>query len=372
VGNGGRAGVSDPRALPFDVVIAASHLRYDGVWQRPQQLLSRVARHVPVLFIEEPFASGDDGERIISHGALDVLRPLRRLPHDAPIDAATIESARRWAAGRRVLVWMYTPMMRALVEAFADATIVYDCMDELAAFDFAPPEMKARDLELAARADLIFAGGRSLYLAREQFGQKVRLYPSAVEFEHFAAASRMAPHPMLRALAPPIYGYFGAIDERIDRDVVAALAGDANVVMIGPIVKVSPSAFARSPRLHFTGQVDYALLPSFLAGFDVAIMPFARNASTANISPTKTPEYLASGKPVVSTTVADVTARYGDVVSFADGPDNFVAAARTVLDNPDPAKRARGVALARQSGWDATVEAMLADAAKAAASVSAG
>jgi UDP-galactopyranose mutase len=194
----------------------------------------------------------------------------------------------------------------------------------------------------------------------------VRLYPSAVEFEHFAAARTMAPHPLLRSLAPPIYGYFGAIDERIDRDVVARLASDANVVMIGPIVKVAPSSFLRSPRLHFTGQVGYDELPAFLAGFDVAIMPFARNAATANISPTKTPEYLASGKPVVSTTIADVTARYGDVVSFADGPDTFAAAARAALDQPDPGRRERGIALARESGWDATVDAMLDDAARAA------
>ncbi|MGP6159809.1 MAG: glycosyltransferase [Vulcanimicrobiaceae bacterium] len=347
--------------MNFECVVAGSHLRFGGVWQRPQQLLTRIARRVPVLFIEEPFLGAADRNELEHHGSLTLLRPVRRTLGAERIDARTLDAARAWVAQRRALVWLYTPMMLALADGFGAAPLVYDCMDELAAFDFAPPEMAERERELLARADLVFTGGRSLYARRRALGAKVKLFPSGVEFEHFARAQTLRPHPLFSNLAGPVWGYFGAIDERIDIAVLDALAKlDGNLVLVGPIVKISPAILPRRPNVHFTGQLDYALLPELLAGFHVAIMPFAHNAATANISPTKTPEYLAGGKPVVSTPVADVVADYAGVVTIADTPEAFARACREALA-PNPQRVADGIERARSAGWDAIVAALWSD-----------
>jgi UDP-galactopyranose mutase len=343
--------------MDFDCIVAGSHLRYDGVWQRPQQLLSRLAQRVPVLVVEEPFLGAHDGEHRETHGALEVLRPIRT-SFDVPrVDARTLAAVAAWTGARRPLLWLYSPMLLALADGFPGSPLVYDCMDELAAFAFAPPEMKARERDLLDRAALIFAGGRSLYEARKALGPKVRLYPSGVEFDHFARAASIAPHPLFAHLPKPIYGYFGVIDERLDLDVLAALAdSDAQTVMVGPVVKIDPAVLPRRANVHFTGAVPYADLPAFLAGFDVALLPFARNEATANISPTKTPEYLAGGKPVVSTPIADVVADWGDVVWVASTPGDFAAACAAAAAQPDRTRADRASDRARGAGWDAIVE----------------
>jgi len=361
--------------MTFDCILVGSHLRFDGVWQRPQQIITRLARRVPVLFIEEPFAASADadqpsraaaGEPLPAAAAIDesvaaglwVMRPHRRSLGGALIDARTIAAARGWAGARRPLIWLYTPMMNALAEAFPTAPVVYDCMDDLAAFAFAPPAMREREASLLAGADLIFAGGRSLYEKRRSLGPRVRLYPSGVEFDHFAAARSLPPHPLFANLPHPICGYIGAVDERIDFAAIEAVAdAGAQVALIGPVVKIDPRDLPRRTDIHFTGQLPYAELPALLAGLDVALMPFALNAATASISPTKTPEYLAAGKPVVSTPVADVVADYGDVVTIAAGPDAFAQAAMAAAV-PDLARVARGSERARNAGWDALVTRM--------------
>lgn len=347
--------------MTFDCIVVGSHLRFDGVYQRPQHIVTRLGAHVPVLFVEEPFVAGDDRNEIRAVGGVSVLRPKRRIPCDPPIDRSTIEAVAAWVDGRRPLVWLYTPMMLELAEAFAAAPLVFDCMDELSAFAFAPPALLEREAALLERADAIFTGGRSLFERRRALGERVKLYPSGVEFEHFASARSIGPHPLLAALTKPICGYVGVVDERIDLASLEALAErDCNVVLVGPIVKIDPAVLPRRTNVHFTGQLPYALLPTILAGFDVALMPFARNAATANISPTKTPEYLAAGLPVVSTPIADVVASYGDVVTIAADPAAFADAALAAAV-PDPARIAAGSARARAVGWDAIVARMWAD-----------
>jgi glycosyltransferase involved in cell wall biosynthesis len=364
--------------MTFDCILVGSHLRFDGVWQRPQQIVTRLARRVPVLFVEEPFAAAADADEPfgVPAGAggpvaaaaaagkperlagLSVLRPRRRAPDDQRIDGRTVAAAQAWVGARRPLIWLYTPMMNALAEAFPAAPVVYDCMDDLAAFAFAPPAMGEREAALLAGADLIFAGGRSLYEKRRALGPQVRLYPSGVEFDHFAAARSLPPHALFANLPHPICGYVGAIDERIDFEAIDALANaGAQVALIGPVVKIDPRALPRRTNVHFTGQQPYAELPALLAGIDVALMPFALNAATASISPTKTPEYLAAGKPVVSTPISDVVADYGDVVTIAAEPAAFAQAAIAAAA-PDPVRIARGSERARNAGWDALVTRM--------------
>ncbi len=339
-------------------IVVGSHLRFDGVWQRPQQIATRLAARVPLLFVEEPFAASEDRDELRTFGGVTVLRPRRREPNGAVADARACATVRAWIAERTACVWFYTPMMLPLVDAAPGAPIVYDCMDELAAFDFAPPELTRREADLLARARTIFCGGRSLYEKRRGLGSRVSLEPSGVEFEHFAAARTLRPHGILANLAHPIGGYIGVIDERIDTSLLETLADRAfEVVLVGPVVKIDPAILPQRTNVHFTGQIDYAMLPQFLAGFDVALMPFALNAATANISPTKTPEYLAAGVPVVSTRIADVVASYGDVVAIADDATTFAdAALAAVTTSAD--RIAAGVARARDVGWDAIVERM--------------
>ncbi len=342
----------------FEAIVAGSHLRFDGVWQRPQQLLSRLATRVPVLFVEEPFLAGVERNALEECEGVSVLRPLRREGGAAPVDGATLEGVRDWLAGRKPLVWLYTPIMLALGEAFPDAPLVYDCMDDLASFAFAPPAMRARERELLERADVVFAGGRSLFEARRERARSVVLFPSGVDVEHFAAAREVAPHPLFAHLPGPSFGYFGVIDERLDIAVVHELAAQAcQLVLVGPVVKIDPAVLPRAPNVHFTGQVDYADLPAYLAGFDVALLPFALNDATRNISPTKTPEYAAGGKPIVGTPVPDVVADWSDVVRIASTPAEFSAACFAALA-PDAVRIERGIARARERSWDALVAAM--------------
>jgi len=343
-------------AMEFDCLVVGSHLRFDGVWQRPQQIVTRLGAHVPVLFVEEPFVADAVRDDIVPHGDVSVLRPQR--PHYAyGVDDATLARVREWVGTRRALVWLYTPMMLGIADALPQAPLVYDCMDELAAFDFAPPELRERERTLCDRAALVFCGGPSLYEARRGLGTKARLAPSGVEFEHFARAA--APHPLFANLPRPIFGYVGVIDERIDVPTIEALAErDAQVALIGPLAKIDAATLPRRPNVHFTGRMPYASLPSLLAGIDVAIMPFATNAATRYISPTKTPEYLAAGKPVVSAPIADVIARYGDVVTIARTPEDFADACLAVACAPDAERRARGIERARGDGWDALVARM--------------
>lgn len=345
----------------FDVIVAGLHLRYDGVRQRPQHVLSRLAQRVPVIVLEEPLRAEEDRDEVREVDGLTVVRPLRRAwARDA--DAQALATVRALCAGRTPLVWLYTPLMLPLADAFPGAPLAYDCMDDLAAFAFASPELREYEASLLRRAGVVFAGGRTLYERRETENPNVRLYPSGVDVRHFARAVEVAPHPLLRDLDHPIYGYTGVLDERIDYTIVRALAdADANSVFVGPLAKINPAMLPRSARVHFTGAMPYHTLPALLAGMDVAIMPFALNEATRSISPTKTPEYLAAGKPVVSTRVPDIVADYADIVTFADGPDEFIALCARVARQTDLLSIERGRERVRGMGWDETVARMWRD-----------
>lgn len=356
-----------PRAF-----VAGLHLRWDGVWQRPHHLLTRLARRLPVIVVEEPFAGEHDRDEITRDGGVTIIRPIRRRGWSLPlVDADAIGTARALVGdgAEPVGVWLYTPMMLELADAFAASPLVFDCMDDLAAFDGAPDGVAERDRRLVARADVVFAGGFSLYERRKSAGPKVRCYPSGVEFERFAAD--VAPHPLPAELPSPVFGYVGVIDERIDIDLVVALADafpHGHVLLVGPVVKIDPAVLPRRPNIHFTGIVPYASLPSFMNAVDVAIMPFARNRATENISPTKTLEYFAARRPVLSTPIADVVREYAGIALIAEGRAAFVAAARDAL-RPDPPRIERGEAAARAQNWDVIADRMWQDVMSATAAV---
>jgi UDP-galactopyranose mutase len=262
------------------------------------------------------------------------------------------------------LLWVYAPMATVYAEHLQPVATVYDCMDELTLFKDAPPQLHEREAALLEAADVVFTGGHSLYEAKRELHPNVHVFPSSVEAEHFAAARGGLPEPADQAPIPrPRLGFFGVLDERLDLDLVGALADarpEWQLVFCGPVTKIDPATLPRRPNIHWLGPKPYAELPAYLAGWDVALMPFASNDATRFISPTKTLEYLAAGRPVVSTPVRDVVRPYGEdgLVLVAEGADGFAAAIEAALARGGEAELARVDELLAQTSWDRTWEQM--------------
>jgi glycosyltransferase involved in cell wall biosynthesis len=360
-----------PESARFPIVVH-SHLRWSFVWQRPQQTHSRLASRHPILFVEEPSRSSDaDVDRLRIREAqpnLLVVEPcLSERVSTSRTDEARVHTLLREALPApirakfaRAAHWLYTPLMTPQVDAFAEPmAVVYDCMDELSKFDFASPEIPERERELIRRADLVFTGGYELYLSKRALHPRVRFFGCGVDFDHFRSAASSQPPADLQAIRGPRLGYVGVIDERLDYELIGRLAEarpDCNVVMIGPVVKVDPSKLPRAANIHYLGARPYEQLPAYLSGFSVCLMPFAMNEASAFINPTKTLEYLATGKPVVSTPVRDVVRLFSEVVSVADR-DGFPSAVEAALlsggRNPQ-----RAVEVARSNSWERIVGEM--------------
>jgi glycosyltransferase involved in cell wall biosynthesis len=258
----------------------------------------------------------------------------------------------------------------AMLGAFGERGVVYDCMDELSKFRFAPPQLVERERLLMAHADVVFTGGYRLYQAKARAHPNVHFFGCGVDSAHFAKARLSeTPRPAdVPAGDAPVLGYYGVIDERIDYELVAALAA-ANprweVVMVGPVVKVDPATLPQAPNLRWVGQKQYAELPMYAKAFDVCLMPFALNEATEFINPTKTLEYMAAGRPIVSTAVADVVRNFTPVVRVARSHDGFVAAVRAALACAQPELTARGIGMAADASWEsivATMQGLMADA----------
>jgi glycosyltransferase involved in cell wall biosynthesis len=171
-------------------------------------------------------------------------------------------------------------------------------------------------------------------------------------------AQRLAAEPEeLRDLPRPIFGYIGVVDERLDYELLASLADatSGSVVVVGPTAKVDPAAFPQRPNLHWLGGRDYAQLPACAKSFSVCLMPFAMNEATRFINPTKALEYMATGRPIVSTPVRDVVRQFSDVVMIGTDHDAFIDACTRAGEEPDLARVRRGLALARQNSWESIV-----------------
>lgn len=318
-------------------LLCLSHLRWSFVYQRPQHLMSRFARDYNVLFYEDPIATEDAQPWLEVHleeNGVQVLIP--RLPQGCHgTDASRVRRGlldghlAKLGVGE-LMLWYYTPMALDFADHLQPALTVYDCMDELSAFRGAPSELIEREYELLKRADLVFTGGYSIWEAKRELHDDVHPFPSSVDVEHFAAARRPQQDPADQADIPhPRLGFYGVIDERLDIELVDRVAWerpDWQIVLVGPVVKIDPAELPQQENIHYLGGKAYDELPQYLAGWDVAIMPFALNESTRFISPTKTPEYIAGGRPVVSTPIKDVVRTYGDtgIVRIANSDETCV------------------------------------------------
>lgn len=348
----------------FDLV-CFSHLRWDFVYQRPQHLLSRFAKVRRVFFIEEPIFHDGKAELKISPREDNLSVVVPHIPHDA--DRQMLDDILRRLLDdlltdykiENFLAWYYTPMMLAWSKHLEPRATVYDCMDELSAFKFAPPELLENEAALFRQADLVFTGGQSLYEAKREKHKSVHAFPSSIDAAHFKRARTLTEPPDQQSIVAPKLGYYGVIDERIDIGLLAEIADlrpDWQIVMIGPVVKIADEDLPRRANIHYLGGRDYQQLPAYLAGWDIAIMPFAINESTRFISPTKTPEYLAAGKPVVSTAIRDVVRPYGEMnlVHIASTAEEFVAACEQVLQEDAPERLAKVDKFLTGISWDKT------------------
>ena len=326
------------------VIVCFSHLRWDLVFQRPQHIMTRLSQSFDIVYWEEPrFDAASDRPRLERLAMREgLVRAIPVLP--AGLDVAATEKALRSLLQAEVaghacplVFWYYTPMMLAFSAPVPSDLVVYDCMDELANFAFAPRDIAEREADLMARADIVLCGGRSLYEARRGRHPNIQCFPSGVDIAHFARDAAHSAEPEDQAALPrPRLGFYGVIDERMDLDLLAEMARlrpDWAFVMIGPVVKISPDDLPRADNIHWLGGRDYAQLPDYAVHWDIALMPFARNASTRFISPTKTPEYMASGLPVISTPIKDVVDTYGALASIriAEDAAGFVAACEDLL-----------------------------------------
>ena len=329
-------------------LLVFSHLRWNFVFQRPQHLMSRFAQNRRVYFIEEPIRENVQFARLEiraeAHG-LKIVVP--HIPNDLPW-SNVIEEQKRMVSElifreqiRHFVSWYYTPMALPFTRHLHPKAIAYDCMDELSAFRGAPPELVELEKELLSQADVVFTGGQSLYEAKKFHHPNIHPFPSSIDCSHFGKAREKCVEPadqkipFLKAQSKKV-GFCGVIDERMDLELIeslAALRPNWNIMMIGPVVKIDPASLPQAPNIHYMGMKSYSELPAYMAHWDLAILPFARNESTRFISPTKTPEYLSAGLPVVSTSITDVVTPYGDLrlVHIADKASDFVRAGEVAM-----------------------------------------
>jgi glycosyltransferase involved in cell wall biosynthesis len=355
-----------------DDVICFSHLRWNFVHQRPQHLLSRCARGRRVFFFEEPVFDAQGSSLLTS--SIDPSGVTVVVPHlcggrePAAIDASLRSLLDSLIETERIqpdVLWYYTPMALAFSGHLRPRAVVYDCMDELSGFAGAPAGLRDAESALLARAHVVFTGGRSLYDAKRHRHENIHAFPSSVDVPHFARArARRGPAPDdQKGIPHPRLGFYGVVDERFDRELIAcaaALRPEWHFVIVGPVVKIDPATLPRGANIHYLGAKSYDALPDYLAGWDAALLPFARNDATRYISPTKTPEYLAAGCPVVSTSIRDVVHPYGELglAHIADDADAFVAACEAALAEDAVERQRVADALLCRMSWDATWHAM--------------
>ncbi|MDT7934486.1 MAG: glycosyltransferase [Sphingomonadaceae bacterium] len=352
-----------------DRLVALSHLRWDFVFQRPQHLLTRASRDYRVSFIEEPVFEGTNFDvRRLNRGGVTVVQPV--VPEGSAPDAVEAHELAVIAAecakgAARLVLWFYSPMFAPTLGVVSPDAIVFDKMDELSAFAFAPAGLRAREAEVVAAADVVFTGGQAMFEAAQGRHPNLHCFPSSIDTAHFARArERALPDPADQAnIAHPRIGFFGVIDERIDLDLIAATAAlkpDWQFLFLGPTAKIDPASLPQAPNIHWLGSKKYADLPAYLAHWDAGWMPFAMNDATKFISPTKTPEFLAAGLPVVSTPITDVVRPYGvdGLVWIASTPEQAVALLERCLTPQSDNWRTRVDARLALGSWDRTWDAM--------------
>lgn len=351
-------------------LICFCHLRWNFVYQRPQHLMSRYARQNRVYLVEEPvFHNEGNFLQLDRRENLTIVVPFIQHSSEEEVTNQQVRLFKELFISESIdtyAFWYYSPMFLGIGNHFDPLLIIYDCMDELSLFKDAPAILTDREKEMFLKADLVFTGGYNLYSAKKDSHNNIYPFPSSIDKEHFEQARNITSEPEDQAGIPhPRFGFYGVIDERFDIDLIREVAErkpNWHFVIIGPVVKIDPAILPQVHNIHYLGGRNYDQLPQYLGGWDVAIIPFLRNDSTKYISPTKTPEYLAGGKPVISTSITDVVTPYGtnNLVHIADTADDFIKAAETELNREDRKAWLENIdQFLSQNSWDKTWARMM-------------
>lgn len=348
-------------------LICFCHLRWNFVYQRPQHLMSRFAKYNRVFLIEEPYFDAEKNNYLQLDRKDNLTIVIPHLQHgisEEDIVFQQVKLIRDLFEDEMInnyYFWYYTPMAIAIGNYFHPEFTIYDCMDELSLFKNAPAVLKNREKELFNKADLVFTGGHNLYQAKKNSHHNIHPFPSSIDKEHFSPSRTITAEPAdMKHIPHPRFGFYGVIDERFDIDLIKNVAEnrpDWQFVIIGPVVKIDPASLPQMNNIHYMGGKDYQELPKYLASWDIAFIPFLRNDSTKFISPTKTPEYLAAGRPVISTSIKDVVHPYGiqNLVQIADTAEEFIKAAKYELSRKDRKQWLQKVDdFLSQNSWDKT------------------
>jgi len=353
-------------------LLCLSHLRWDFVYQRPQHLLTRFSEFTAVYFLEEPiFVSTDQPYLTFSQRMPNLWVCVPHLSHGlskAEINEQMKELITVFFVNRETsdfIFWYYTPMALEFSSHIVPGLTVYDCMDELSAFKFAPEELKQLEKMLFNHADVVFTGGYSLYESKKMQHYNIHPFPSSIDKNHFGKARQTDMEPADQSgISGPKIGFYGVIDERFDSQLIQGIADarpEWNIILIGPVVKIDPATLPKNKNVHYLGSRSYEELPKYLSGWDVALVPFLLNESTRFISPTKTPEYLSGGKPVVSTSIKDVVTPYAknNLVRIGIDSEDFVEAIDEILAAKDKTEWLNSVdKFLNNNSWDITCESM--------------
>ncbi len=364
-----------PAKLEYPIIVHC-HLRWDGVWQRPQQFLSRLSSKHRVLFAEGPTLVDEEItpryelKEVPEYPNVTVMQTY--FPRSNFQDGAWVDSERNRLLKEAVngplkgqfnhpVQWFYDPMaVTAFLGTVNESAVVYDCMDQLSQFKFAPPEILRRELELLGKADVVFCGGRKLWESKSRHNRNCHFYGCGVEVDHFAkarSAETTIPNDV-DFVHRPILGYFGVVDERMDYELVQKLAAanpEWSVVIIGPVCKVDPNTLPCLPNLYWVGRREYAQLPNYTKAFDVCLMPFAMNEATEYINPTKALEYMATGRQIVSTAVPDVVSNFSEVVRVANNHEEFIEFCKDAVASKNSNLIEKGLRMADANTWDCIV-----------------
>lgn len=354
-----------------NTIVCFSHLRWNFVYRRPQHLLSRFAKCFRIFFIEEPiiYEGMDRVELKSPHENVQVVIPYLQSSLSEDMEERQkklLSMLFRQQSIENYIFWYYTPQALSISDGFSPKLTVYDCMDELSAFKLAPGELKQPEKKLISKADVVFTSGTGLYEAKKNLHEEVYCFPSSIDKSHFSKARSYQQEPEDQASIPyPRIGFYGVVDERFDGELlreVAEYRPDWHFVIIGPVVKINSSSLPQASNIHYLGNKTYRELPQYLSGWDMATCLFARNESTKYISPTKTPEYLAGGKPVISTNIKDVAETYGknELVYIVDTAQEFIECVEKELAIKDKTNWLEKVdAFLRDHSWDRTWAGMM-------------
>ena len=338
--NGINGKVIIPSVVPITDLVCFSHLRWNFVFQRPQHLLTRWAKEMDVTFIEEPVFGRFTSNGIKVSGCnesnrITILTPqIAEGTPEMAVNDFLEQSIQKYITNQHIqdyMLWYITPMAIPFSHQLKPRMVVYDCMDELSCFKGANPDISKNEAQLIKHADVLFTGGHNLYEYKKGMHSNIHPLPSSIDQKHFESGAGSIDPEDQAHIAHPRVGFFGVIDERLDIELLDGLALEmpaVQFILVGPVVKIDPTTLPRHKNIYYLGQKSYQQLPGYLAHWDIAFLPFAKNDSTRFISPTKTPEYLCAGKPVVSTSIHDVVNPYGTMglVQIADTVQEFTNA----------------------------------------------